>query len=249
MSYEHGRFVWFELLTKDIDRATSFYPETLPWRIEPMKMQDGSEYTMIQVGDVGVGGFLTPQADVPTSWVSYVSVADVDATAEKIRAAGGATHMEAFDVPGVGRMQPVSDAHGGMFSLFKAETGDPSRVEGPGSFHWNELWTQEPRASLAFYEKTLGYTHEEFPMPHGTYYVLKNGEDACGGIIQAPSSDIPTMWLQYVTVEDCDATLDRAQQRGATVLSGPMDAEGVGRFGVLRDPLGGVIGVIKPASA
>ena len=34
MSYEHGRFVWFELLTKDVDRATSFYPETLPWKIE-----------------------------------------------------------------------------------------------------------------------------------------------------------------------------------------------------------------------
>jgi hypothetical protein len=28
MSYEHGRFVWFELVTKDIDRAVSFYPRT-----------------------------------------------------------------------------------------------------------------------------------------------------------------------------------------------------------------------------
>lgn len=68
-------------------------------------------------------------------------------------------------------------------------------------------------------------------------------------VLEAPSPDIPTMWLRYIEVEDCDETLDRAQQNGATVLSGPMDAEAVGRFGVLRDPLGGVIGVIKPASA
>jgi len=70
-----------------------------------------------------------------------------------------------------------------------------------------------------------------------------------GGMLQAPSSDIPTMWLQYITVDDCDATLARAQQNGATVISDPVDAEGVGRFGILRDPLGGMIGVIKPASA
>lgn len=249
MSYEHGRFVWFELLTKDVERATSFYPETLPWRIEPMAMQDGSQYTLIKVGDVGIGGLMTPRGEAPTSWVSYVSVADVDETANKIKAAGGTTHIDAFDVPGVGRMQPVSDAQGGMFCLFKAESGDPSRVEGPGSLHWNELWTQDPQASLEFYEGVLGYTHEEFPMPNGTYYVLKDGDDARGGILQSPSPELPTMWLQYIDVEDCDATLDRAQQNGATVLSGPMDAEGVGRFGVLRDPLGGVIGVIKPATA
>ena len=249
MSYEHGRFVWFELMTKDVEGARSFYPETLPWRIEPMTMQNGSEYNLIKAGDVEVGGLLSPEAEVPTAWVSYVSVPDVDATANKIKAAGGATHMEAFDVPGVGRMQPVSDAQGGMFCLYKAESGDPPRAEGPGSLHWNELWTQDPQASLAFYEGVLGYTHEEFPMPQGTYYVLNDGDEARGGIIKAPSPDIPTMWLQYVEVEDCDATLDRAQQNGATIVGPPRDAEGVGRFGMFRDPLGGMLGVIKPSSA
>jgi hypothetical protein len=247
MSYEHGRFVWFELQTKDVDKATSFYPEALPWRIEPMSMQDGSSYTLIKVGEAGIGGILSPPADVPTAWVSYVSVANVDETAKKVTAAGGTTHMDAFDVPGVGRMQPVSDAQGGMFSLFKAETADPPRVEGPGSLHWNELWTQDPKASLAFYESALGYTHEEMTMPNGTYYVLKDGDNPRGGILQAPSSDIPTMWLQYITVDDCDAALARAKQNGATVVAEPVDAEGVGRFGIFRDPLGGMMGVIKPA--
>ncbi len=249
MSYEHGRFVWFELLTKDIEKAKSFYPEVVPWRIEPIEMQDGSSYTMINVGDVGVGGLMAPQGEVPTSWVSYVSVADVDATAEKVKAAGGTTHMDAFDVPGVGRMQPVSDGQGGMFCLFKAETADPSAVEGPGSLHWNELWTQDPSASLAFYEGVLGYTHDEMSMPNGTYYVLKDGDTPRGGMLQAPSSDISTMWLQYITVDDCDAAVARAKQSGATVVAEPVDAEGVGRFGILRDPIGGMIGVIKPASA
>lgn len=248
MSYEHGRFVWFELHTKDIDRAVSFYPETLPWRIEPTKMQAGPDYWMIQAGEAGIGGVMSPPGEVPTAWVSYVSVADVDATAKKVVAAGGTTHIDAFDVPGVGRMQPVSDGQGGTFCLFKGETGDPPRVEGPGSLHWNELWTQDPQASLAFYQKALGYTHEEMSMPNGTYYIFKDGENMRGGMLQAPSSDIPTMWLQYITVEDCDETLARAKKNEATVIAEPMDAE-PGRFAILRDPLGAMIGVIKPASA
>lgn len=150
MSYEHGRFVWFELLSKDLERATSFYPETLPWRIEPMSMQDGSQYDLIKVGDVGIGGLVDPGAELPTAWVSYVSVSDVDETAQRIVAAGGAMHMDAMSIPGVGRMQRVSDPQGGMFSLFKAETGDPSKLEGPGSLHSNELWTSDPQASVAF---------------------------------------------------------------------------------------------------
>jgi len=249
MSYEHGRFVWFELLTKDVAKAKSFYPEVFPWRIAPYKMQDGTSYTMITAGDAMVGGVTTPQATVPTAWVSYVSVADVDATAKKVKASGGAAHMDAFDVPGVGRMQPVSDAQGGMFCLFKAETADPARVEGPGSVHWNELWTQDPSASLAFYEHVLGYTHDEMQMPNGTYYMFKNGDTPRGGMLKAPRSDIPTMWLQYITVDDCDTTVKRAKQNGATVVAEPLDAKGVGRFAILRDPIGGMIGVIRPESA
>ncbi len=249
MSYDHGRFVWFELHTKDPDRATSFYPETLPWRIGQMPMQDGSHYTMIQAGETPIAGVLKPDADVPTAWVSYVSVDDVDAAAKRVVTAGGATHMDAFDIPGVGRMQGVSDSQGGMFCLFKAETGDNPAAEGPGSVHWNELWTSDPKASLAFYENVLGYTHDEMEMPNGTYYVFKDGDQMRGGMLQAPSSDIPTMWLQYIAVDDCDATLARAKQNGASVIAEPVDAEGVGRFAILRDPVGGMIGVIKPQSA
>ena len=60
------------------------------------------------------------------------------------------------------------------------------------------------------------------------------------GMLQAPSSDIPTMWLQYITVADCDETLARAKKNGATVVAEPMDAE-PGRFADLRDPLDGMI--------
>jgi len=54
-------------------------------------------------------------------------------------------------------------------------------------------------------------------MPNGKYCIFKDGDQMRAGMLQAPSSDIPTMWLQYITVDDCDATLARAKKNGATV--------------------------------
>ncbi len=250
MARDQGRFVWFELVAKDHEKARAFYPELFGWKLDSFDMPGGESYPMLKVGDTGVGGFMTPPKDgIPPHWVSYVSVDDVDATAKKIEKAGGKALMDAFDVAPVGRMQPVADPEGGTFMLFRPQEGDPSEVKGPGAFHWNELWAKDPKAALDFYSSVLGYTHESMKMPNGDYHVLKTGETARGGLMQSPSSDVPTMWLQYVEVEDCDATVSRAKKLGGSQVGNTMEVDGVGRFAIIKDPLGGVIGVIKPAQS
>lgn len=248
MAHDHGRFVWFELITAKAEKAKAFYPEVFGWKVEPMEMPGGITYPLLKVGDAATGGFAPPPKDgIPPHWVSYVSVADVDATAKKVIANGGKSLMDAFDVPGVGRMQPVADAEGAAFFLFKSADGDPTPAEGPGSFHWNELWSKDPEAAVKFYEKVLGYSSEKMEMPNGAYYVLKNGDQARGGVMASPTKDAPPHWGQYVTVADCDATLERAKRSGGKAIGELMDVDGVGRFGHLEDNQGAVIGFITPA--
>ena len=247
MAHDHGSFVWHELITHDLEASKAFYPEVFPWRVEPLPMA-GMDYQMLKHGESGIGGLVPPPSeDVPTHWVSYLSVADVDATAKKVKAAGGKLLMDAFDVPGVARMQPVADPEGAPFFLFAADS-DPSPTEGPGAWHWNELWAKDAKASLAFYEEVFGYSHTEMEMPNGTYYVLMQGEAMRGGILRAPSAEIPSMWLSYVTVDDVDATVGRATGKGAELAAPVTEVEGVGRFAILKDPAGAVLGVIVPSA-
>ena len=81
------------------------------------------------------------------------------------------------------------------------------------------------------------------------YTIFKVGGEQVGGLMPMPkqAEDVgaPTYWGAYVTVEDVDATLRTAQELGATILVQPMDAPGVGRFGMIQDPQGAVISVIK----
>ncbi|MEZ4221096.1 MAG: VOC family protein [Polyangiaceae bacterium] len=247
MAKHDGRFVWHELVTDAQDKARSFYPELFGWKLNPMKMADGSEYPLLSAGDVPIGGFMAPpKAGVPPHWVGYIAVDDVDATAKKVASAGGKSLMDAFDVQGVGRIQPVSDPQGGVVMLFKP-AGDSPAASGNGSFHWDELWAADASAALAFYEQAFGYEHDSMDMPTGKYYVLKRGGTPCGGLMQRPDAKVPHMWLSYVEVADCDRTVKQASGRGASQLGETMEVPGVGRFAILRDPLGAVIGVIRPA--
>jgi len=45
-------------------------------------------------------------------------------------------------------------------------------------------------------------------------------------------------------VADCDAALARVKELGGSVLHGPMEIEGIGRFATVADPWGAVFQVI-----
>ena len=249
MAHDHGRFVWFECVTKDVDKAQAFYTETLDWRVEPMPMGPGVTYPLLKAGDAGVGGFAEPMQDgTPSHWLPYLSVADVDAMARSVVAAGGRRLADPFDIATVGRIAVVQDPQGGVFCLFHAEQGDPEPIEGPGAFHWNELWASDPKTAVAFYSKLFDFAVDEVEMPNGTYFVLKNGDKLRGGVMKSPVPGIPAFWLPFVEVENADKTVDHAQRKGAEACQEPMDVPSVGRFAVLRDPVGAMIGVIKPAA-
>ena len=54
----------------------------------------------------------------------------------------------------------------------------------------------------------------------------------------------PPSWGIYVTVDDVDATANKAEELGAKILVPLTDIPNVGRFFVLQDPQGAVISAI-----
>lgn len=249
MAYHQGKFVWFEIMSTDVERAKAFYTELLNWKAEPMTMGD-FEYILLKNGETGIGGILpTMQENMPSHWLSYVAVDDVDAKAKAVEEAGGKLVMPANDIPGVGRMALVQDPQGGHFHLFKPADDEGEDPAGrPGDFHWNELWTSDDTAALAFYEGVFGYSHDTMKMGEaGDYYILMAGEKSAGGMMKSPEASVPVTWLPYVHVADVDATTERAHSMGAEVKKPPSDIPGVGRFSIVADPTGGVLGYITPA--
>jgi predicted enzyme related to lactoylglutathione lyase len=57
-------------------------------------------------------------------------------------------------------------------------------------------------------------------------------------------AEVPTYWLVYFAVDDCDQATAKARELGGTELVPPMDVP-IGRFSVLTDAQGAVFAAIK----
>jgi hypothetical protein len=117
------------------------------------------------------------------------------------------------------------------------------------SIAWNELITPDPVEAVRFYSELFGWTTEAFPMPGGSYTMLKHGEKSFGGVMAPPQQGIPPHWLNYVSVPDLDAAVAKAKSLGAKVCLEPMVVGEAGRIAVITDPQGASIGLHEsPAS-
>jgi predicted enzyme related to lactoylglutathione lyase len=115
----------------------------------------------------------------------------------------------------------------------------------PGAFSWNELSCPDPNKATEFYGALFGWGFDTMNLGQGDYHVVKVGEVAVGGICAPMQPGMPAMWGAYVTVESCDATVEKAKGLGAKVLAGPFDIPNVGRMAVIQDPQGAVLQVIN----
>ena len=111
----HGAFSWTELTTTDPKAARDFYGKLLGWKVQDMDVGTG-KYTVINVGEGGVGGITTVPpnaAGMSPAWGSYITVDDVD----KVAGLGGRVLLASMDIPTVGRFATIMDPQGAMISL------------------------------------------------------------------------------------------------------------------------------------
>ena len=121
----HGTICWAEHVSKDVETAKKFYTELLGWKLTESQAAAGMNYTEIVVGDKHIGGMYQMGeecgnvADVPSHWMSYVAVDDVDASARRTEELGGKVVVPPMDIPNVGRFCVINDPTGAAISLIK----------------------------------------------------------------------------------------------------------------------------------
>jgi predicted enzyme related to lactoylglutathione lyase len=243
-----GRFVWFEYVSKDDRRAQAFYGELFHWRTKDVPLPHGT-YTMITTaaGHDAIGGYLQPLANAPQQpyWLPHLQVSNALETALKVKSLGGRVVREAVRIGDLGTMAVVTDPLGSLLALWQ-----PSRPDGTGNYRgcegawiWNELRSEEPDRSIAFYRAIAGFDVQRSSSPQ-RYDILKTGGVGRGGVTKMEG--IPARWMPYVKVADADATIARARALGGSVVVPPEVLPGVGRVAIFKDPLGAAIGVMQP---
>ena len=218
-------------------------------------MEPNDFYTMFHVDGRDAAGGYTLTAEqraqgVQPHWMLYIAVDSADEAAKRAGELGGKIPTPPFDVFDYGRMAAIQDPTGAVFSVWEKKKHTGIGIGGvPGTLCWADLSTADPKTAKKFYSDLFGWKISAGDKDPSGYLHIMNGGDAIGGIPPAAHRDpnTPSHWLPYFTVENVDATSEKARQHGAKIYLSPMSIENVGRMAVLADPQGAVFAIFKEA--
>src|SRR5260370_5646512 len=165
---QHGRFVWYELLTTDIAAAQVFYGKVVGWGARDASTPDFA-YRMFSVGNAAMAGLMNlPEEGLRKGatprWVGYVAVDDIDMTAARIRRLGGTLYVPPTD-SNIGRIAVIADPQTATLALVSGLK--PTQVaaapppDQPGRVGWHELFAADHRKAVAFYPEGFGWQNAD----------------------------------------------------------------------------------------
>ena len=245
-----NQLAWVDLGSSDAAAARDFYAKLFGWRVEVNPDPQYGGYAIAWVGDEQVAGIgPTMSADQPTVWSLYVGTTDVDATAEKVKAAGGTVVAPPFDVGDQGRMAVFQDPSGAFISGWQASAMRPFRAGATNTLGWAELNARGVDKAVPFYGAVFGWTTTVSPMGEGQPdYIsfVSEGTPIAGGMemMAMVPAEVPSYWMAYFNVDDVDAAYAKALELGAAEMVSPSDFPG-GRFAIVSDPQGAMFGLLK----
>jgi predicted enzyme related to lactoylglutathione lyase len=113
-------FSWHELTTSDPTEALRFYGELFGWEeVSKHDMGNMGVYHLVGLGGVAFVGMMKIPADrpMPTQWMCYAHVADVDKSVNAVKAAGGKLVHGPVEVPGGTWIAHLVDPQGAVFAV------------------------------------------------------------------------------------------------------------------------------------
>jgi predicted enzyme related to lactoylglutathione lyase len=244
-----GTPCWIDLGVADKAKAKAFYGGLFGWSIQDGPPEAGG-YSMCLIDGkaaAGIGDKQGPE-EQPPYWTTYIATADADATAARVKAAGGQVLADPFDVMDVGRMAIAIDPGGAPFGIWeaKAHTGVGVANE-PGALIWSENMSRNLAANQAFYRAVFGYDISDMSSDEMKYATIDIDGKPVGGIGEISAgqpAEMPATWGTYFAVADTDAAVAKVAELGGTVLAPPWDSP-YGRMAVVSDDQGSVFSVMS----
>jgi len=254
MGMTAGGFIWYELLTSDVEAATRFYGDVVGWKMTGRGSVPG--YLQFAAADSEIGGMMAMPREAGFAgpvWLGYIHVPDVDACAAAMQRDGGTVCMPPTDLAGVGRMAMMRDPQGAATYIMHPSMEGISRsfAAETGHCQWNELVTSDPVAATDFYTRHVGWRRGEVMSmgPIGDYQFLLAGEQRLGAVMKRSQQGALPLWRFYFGVDDIDRGARAIASGGGRLLGELQQVPGGTYAAVAMDPQGAEFGIAGPRKA
>lgn len=123
---EIGSITWCDLTVPRANEIKNFYEKVIGWKADPVSMGDYGDFSMIAPQSnriaAGICNSKGINAKLPPQWLIYITVEDVDRSAQTCIELGGKLITEPKTIPSYGRFCVIQDPAGAVCALFKLES-------------------------------------------------------------------------------------------------------------------------------
>jgi len=121
---ETGRILWHDLTVEDAEEIRDFYADVVGWSAEPVDMGGYADFNMLPPGSsepvAGICHARGSNAGLPSQWLVYFGVDDLEASVSRCEAAGGEV-VAGPGRAGGGRYCVIRDPAGAVFAIYEPE--------------------------------------------------------------------------------------------------------------------------------
>ena len=247
----HGRFLWYELMTTDIEEAKGFYSDVVGWDVQ--NVAPDTPYTLFSAAGAPISGLsVLPQeaidAGFTPGWLGYVGVDDVDSVAERIEQLGGTLYVPPKEIPSISRFAIAADPEMAAFAVLqwlKPSAEQPAELDAPGRVGWHELIAADWEKAWDFYRELFGWRKAEPDRSDtGIYQRFFTAGIIAGGMFSNPAKVPQPLWLYYFNVDDIDLAGQRVNARGGRILEGLIEVPGRNWILQCMDPQGAMFALV-----
>jgi uncharacterized protein len=193
---------WVELSSPDLEVSKRFYCDVFGWYAYTLTAGSVGEYEMFTLGDIqgpAIGGMYELADDsMQSSWTIYFRTADLDASLDLVRAAGGQVLVEPVDIADLGRMAQCSDSQGADFAFwYPYNLKGAEAIDEPSAMCWVELSTPDVREARRFYGQVFGWEPVDRHYETLSYTEWKIGDRSIAGMMRKPEgmpAEVPSHW-------------------------------------------------------
>jgi hypothetical protein len=117
-----GELAWIDLTVKDAEQIKDFYQQVIGWKHDAISMGDYNDYAMIapNSGEAvsGICHATGVNANLPSTWLPYFLVADINTSAANVKASGGELLTEIKSM-GDDRYAVIKDPAGAVCAIYQ----------------------------------------------------------------------------------------------------------------------------------
>jgi len=247
ISNQHGKLVWADLYTGDVEASLKFYHDTFGWTVKEFAKEQAKYHLLYDNGQAVAGVLERDSKRNKTDnalWVGSIDTDNVSSRSELAAKNNATIILAPHDFTLYGKRSVLADPQGGVIALLELDLINKNHKKISNKWDWAQLFSTNTKQAALFYQDTFGYSLEPINAKKDSFFLIQ-AEMIQASIVKLPETfEQRDRWVNFIEVNELNTVLSKATANGATVIYHPKNRG----LAIIADPNGALLGLTQQES-